>query len=99
SLNIYYDMFGYDKNVEPKVDQLDTTGFTPEYVYRETKRSKASVAGKSKIYPGIGFDVPWGSTHVPAYPEKVYQCVIRAFDAGADGIVVSREYEEMRVPN
>jgi hypothetical protein len=25
--------------------------------------------------------------------------VLRAFDAGASGIVVSREYEEMRLPN
>jgi hypothetical protein len=29
----------------------------------------------------------------------IYQCVRKAFEAGADGIVVSREYEEMRVPN
>jgi hypothetical protein len=99
SLSVYYGLFGYDKKAEPGVDQLDNTGFSPEYVYRETKRSVASADGKAKIYPGIGFDVPWGSNHVPADPEKVYQCVVRAFDAGADGIVVSREYEEMRVPN
>jgi hypothetical protein len=99
SLSVYYDMFGYDKKAEPAVDQLDTTGFSPEYVSRETRRSVASAAGKSKIYSGIGFDVPWGSTHVPADPEMVYQCVLKAFEAGADGIVVSREYEEMRLPN
>jgi hypothetical protein len=29
----------------------------------------------------------------------VYQAVVKAFDAGASGIVVSREYEEMRVSN
>jgi hypothetical protein len=29
----------------------------------------------------------------------VYESVVKAFEAGADGIVVSREYEEMRVPN
>lgn len=99
SLNLYYTLFGYDRASEPKVDQLDRTGFSPEYVYRETRRSVASAAGKTKIYPGVGFDVPWGSNHIPADPEKVYQCVIKAFEAGADGIVVSREYEEMRVPN
>ena len=85
--------------MEPKLDQLDKAGFSPDYVYRETKRSVASAAGKTKIYPGIGFDVPWGSNTVPADPEKVYQPVIKAFEAGANGIVVSREYEEMRVPN
>ncbi len=30
---------------------------------------------------------------------EVYQCVLRAFDAGANGIVVSRDYEEMRINN
>jgi hypothetical protein len=96
SLDLYYELFGYDKNAEPKLEELTRKGFSPDYVYRETKRSVASAAGKTKIYPGIGFDVP-GSP--PADPEKIYEATIKAFDAGASGIVVSREYEEMRVPN
>jgi hypothetical protein len=96
SLNLYYDLFGYDKNVEPKVSELARKGFSSDYVYRETKRSVASANGKTKIYTGIGFDVP-GSP--PDDPEKVYEATLKAFDAGANGIVVSREYEEMRVPN
>jgi hypothetical protein len=99
SLNLYYSLFGYDGKSEPTVEELEKTGFSPDYVYRETKRSVASAAGKTKIYTGIGFDVPWGATHVPADPAKVYESVMKAFDAGASGIVVSREYEEMRVPN
>ena len=99
SLSLYYDLFGYDKNVEPQLDRLDKAGFSPDYVYRETKRSVASAAGKTRIYTGIGFDVPWGSETFAGDPERVYQAVLKAFDAGADGIVVSREYEEMRVPN
>ncbi len=99
SLDLYYDIFGYDKTKEPGVDELATTGFSPDYVFRETKRSVASAEGKTKIYPGIGFDVPWGSGPMPADPEKVYECVKRAFEGGGAGIVVSREYEEMRVPN
>ena len=99
SLDLYYDLFGYDKKVEPKVDDLEKAGFSPDYVYRETRRSVASAEGKTKIYPGIGFDVPWGSNHIPADPDKVYECVINAFKGGGNGIVVSREYEEMRVPN
>lgn len=59
----------------------------------------ASAAGKTKIYTGIGFDVPWGSNTFAGEPENVYRAVLRAFDAGASGIVVSREYEEMRLPN
>ena len=96
SLSLYYDLFGYDKEAEPNVNELARKGFSPEYVYRETKRSIASANGKTRIYPGIGFDVP-GSA--PDDPETVYQAVVKAFEAGAKGIVVSREYEEMRVAN
>ena len=99
SLDLYYDLFGFDKQKEPKLDQLEKTGFSPEYVYRETKRSVASAEGKTKIYTGIGFDVPWGDTPVPADPEKIYEAVVKSFEAGATGIVVSRDYAEMRVPN
>jgi hypothetical protein len=96
SLDIYYALFGYDKKVEPKVDELGRKGFSPDYVYRETKRSVASAHNKTKIFSGIGFDVP-GSP--PEDPEKIYQATLKAVEAGAGGIVVSREYEEMRIPN
>jgi hypothetical protein len=94
SLEIYYDLFGYDKRVEPSLSELGRHGFTPDYVLRETKRSVASANGKTKIYTGIGFDVP-GSP--PDDPEDIYRATLNAFAAGAHGIVVSREYEEMKV--
>ena len=31
--------------------------------------------------------------------ETIYHCVLTGCDGGADGIVVSREYEEMTVPS
>ena len=96
SLDLYYAMFGYDRNTEPKLAELGRRGFSPEYVFRETKHSVASANGKTRIYTGIGFDVP-GSP--PDDPETIYRATLRAFDAGADGIVVSREYEEMKVPH
>lgn len=96
SLNLYYDVFGYDKNEEPKLGELMQKGFSPDYVFRETKHSVASADGKTKIYTGIGFDVPGSPLDDP---ETVYQATRRAFEAGASGIVVSREYEEMRAAN
>ena len=96
SLNLYYAMFGYDRAAEPGLAELGRRGFSPEYVFRETKHSVASAAGKTRIYTGIGFDVP-GSP--PDDPETVYRATLCAFEAGADGIVVSREYEEMKVPH
>jgi hypothetical protein len=73
---------------------LGKRGFSADYVFRETKRSVASANGKTKIYAGIGFDVP-GSPRDD--PETIYQATLKAFEAGAHGIVVSREYEEMKV--
>lgn len=96
SLDLYYALFGYDRNLEPKLSELGQRGFSPDYVFRETKHSIASANGKTKIYTGIGFDVP-GSP--PDEPETIYLATQKAFAAGANGIVVSREYEEMRVAN
>jgi hypothetical protein len=94
SLELYYELFGYDRRVEPSLAELGRRGFTPDYVYRETKRSVASANGKAKIYTGIGFDVPGAP---PDDPETVYQATLKAFAGGAHGIVISREYEEMKV--
>jgi hypothetical protein len=94
SLGLYYDLFGYDRRAEPSLAELGRRGFTADYVYRETKRSVASANGKTKIYTGVGFDVP-GSP--PDDPEEIYRATLNAFAAGAHGIVVSREYEEMKV--
>jgi hypothetical protein len=95
ALDLHYDLFGYDKTVEPRADET-TRGGSADYVYRETKRSVASAEGKTKIYPGIGFNVPSAASDDP---ETVYQAVANAYKAGAAGIVASREYEEMTVPN
>ena len=96
SLDLYYDLFGYDKKTEPTLDELAKKGFSPDYVYREVKRSVASANGKTKIYAGVGFDVP-GSPRDE--PERVYEATKKALEAGAAGVVASREYEEMRVDN
>ena len=96
SLELYYDLFGYDKTVEPSLADLSKKGFSPDYVFREVKRSVASANGKTKIYAGVGFDVP-GSPRDE--PEAVYQATRKAFEAGASGVVASREYEEMKVEN
>ena len=98
SLDLYYDLFGYDKKVEPKLNELATKGFSPDYVFRETKRSVASAEGKTKIYTGIGFDVPWGNRLLDADPEVVYQCVMKAFEAGANGLWSPGNTKRCRFP-
>jgi len=96
SLNLYYAVFSYDKTIEPKLNELAEKGFSSDYVFRETRHSVTSANGRTRIYTGIGFDVP-GSP--PDDPETIYQATRKAFEAGASGIVVSREYEEMHVAN
>ena len=54
-------LFGYDKNVEPEPagPRIAAKGVFAEITcFSETKRSVASAAGKTRIYTGIGFDVP-----------------------------------------
>ncbi|CAN5754394.1 hypothetical protein BH18ACI5_BH18ACI5_04100 [soil metagenome] len=63
-------------------------------MFRETQRSIASAEDKTKIYTGVGFDVP-GSP--PDNPDAIHEPVVKSFEAGAHGIVVSREYEEMKL--
>jgi hypothetical protein len=95
ALNLHYELFGYDPALMPKANEPTPAGAWPDYVYRETRRSVASAAGKTMIFPGIGFNVPGASDDA----DTVYQVVRKAYDAGAQGVVASREYEEMTMPN
>lgn len=103
SLQLFYGVFGHDASKQPSLDELDKAGLGPEYVYREIRRCKTSVGKSAKVYAGIGIDVPWyvpnGMEPRPSDREKLIAAVHRAFDAGADGVLASREYDEMRIPS
>ena len=55
-LQLHYDMLGYKG--EANLENLPTTGFSPDYVARETRRAIAGVEGAIPIYPGIDIDIP-----------------------------------------
>jgi hypothetical protein len=100
SLDLFYAWMGFGKEAQVALNELEPKGMGPEYVYNETRRCVASVDGKSKVIAGIGIDVPW---HAPeglvAYPsdaKRLQESVFRAMDAGADGLLASREYDEIR---
>lgn len=100
-LELYYKIMNYQ---EAPYDKLGATGLSPDYVARETQRAKAGVAGDVKIYPGIDIDVPTLSrdpkvTDKRTKPEDVSSALRAAFGAGADGVVLSREYVEMWLAN
>jgi len=100
-LALYYKMMNY---AEAPYDQLASAGLSPDYVAKETRRALAAVGGEVKIYPRIDIDVPTLSenpkpTDKRTKPEDVSRALRAAFGAGADGVVLSREYVEMWLAN
>jgi hypothetical protein len=89
----------------PTVAELYRSSLSPDYAYRETKRTVEDVAGThTQIWPGIDVDIPSGSLtpaeHVmKCTPEGTKACTLAAFRAGAHGIVISRKYSEMTLAN
>ena len=92
-------MLGYGAGSEPQWENLDRQGFSPEYVYSETRRCVEGIPGTCKVYAGVGIDVPWNGRTFPSNPDTAAQAARRALEAGASGILISREYDEMRVPS
>lgn len=72
-------------------------GFDTTYVYQETKRCVDELAGRALTLAGPGFDI--GGPKETDTPEFVYETIAACFQAGADGLIVSREYDEMQRPN
>ena len=100
-LALYYKIMNYN---EAPFDQLASRGLSPDYIVKETKRALLGVAGQTKIYPGIDIDVPVlgaGPKHgdKKTNPDDVKHALEAAFTAGADGVVLSREYVEMYLAN
>ncbi len=79
--------------------KLPKGGMPADYVARETKRARADVDGHCAIYPGIDIDIPTGEGEKKTTADDVYQSVTAALGAGADGLVLSRKYSEMRLAN
>ncbi len=95
-LPFYYKIMNYQ---EGPYEQLHTSGLSADYVARETKRAIAGTGGQVKIYPGIDIDVPTRRTDKRTTPDDVRKSVRAALGAGADGVVLSREYVEMWLAN
>lgn len=99
SLALYYAVFGLDPGEQPTLEDLAEEGLSADYVRRETRRCVEGVEGRARVHSGIGIDIPrgggWGLRPWPSDGEEVARTVRAALDAGANGIVISREYEEM----
>ena len=97
ALEVLYRQLNYN---ETSFDKLAATGFSADYVERETRRAAESVAGHPvQIWPGIDIDVPVSGNESHCTPGSVAQAVRAAFKGGAQGIILSRNYTEMKPEN
>jgi hypothetical protein len=95
-LQFHNHLLGYE---EKPLAELPQAGMSADYVARETKRALADVEGKCKIYPGIDIDIPTKQDQKKTSPEDVYAATAAALKAGAEGVIFSRKYSEMRLDN
>ena len=96
SLRLIYKILGIE---EAPLDKLSIAGFSAEYIRRETERAVKGVNGRCSIWPGIDIDIPTGENEKKTSPEDVKTAIKAAFAGGADGIILSRKYSEMRLTN
>ncbi len=95
---------------EAPYPQVSEAGLSADYVYREVKRAlDGRGADGAKILAGIDVDIPLsdldiveGATEEAAAKttrQRVFEATKEALRAGADGIVISRKYSEMKLEN
>src|SRR5215469_723562 len=97
-LRFDYDVLGYKD--EGSLEQIAKNGFSSDYVLRETQRAHAGLAGaKTLLWPGIDIDIPTGAANSKCTPAGTRDAVLAAFHGGADGVILSRKYSEMKLAN
>ena len=96
-LDFHYRVLDYK---EKSLGEIPHTGFSADYVYRETKRAREGLAGtKTLLWPGIDVDIPTAADNSKCTPEGTKDAVMAAFRGGADGVLISRKYSEMKLAN
>jgi hypothetical protein len=98
ALDVLYRELGYPN--EASYDKLAETGFSADYVEREVRRAVECVSGHPvQVWPGVDIDVPVSANESHCTPESVGLAVKAAFKGGAQGIILSRNYTEMKPEN
>lgn len=99
TLGLTYNIQNYQGEAAT-LDQLSRKGLSADYVERETRRALAGVSGTPiKILPGIDIDIPTSANEKKTEPQDVHDAVQATLRAGAEGVVLSRKYSEMRLAN
>lgn len=96
-LDFHYRVLDYR---EGTLDRIPFTGFSQDYVFREAQRAREGLKGAStQLWPGIDIDIPTAAGHSKCTPEGTRNAVMAAMHGGADGVLLSRKYSEMRLAN
>ena len=96
-LDFHYRVMDFE---ERSLAEIPFTGFSADYVHRETKRAREGLKGtKTQLWPGIDVDIPTAENHSKCIPSGTQEAVQAAFRAGADGVLISRKYSEMKLAN
>jgi hypothetical protein len=97
-LDFHYRVLDYAQ--EKELAELPQSGFSADYVYREAQRAKAALEGtKTQLWPGIDIDIPTAATSSKSTPNGTRDAVLAAFRGGADGVILSRKWSEMKSGN
>jgi hypothetical protein len=107
-LDLMYSFLGVK---EGSLSDIPKKGWSTEYVSSETKRALDAVentGNKTHILTGIDVDIPLADEAKQfagregikqTEPLDVYESVTAALKAGAQGVVLSRKYSEMKLAN
>jgi hypothetical protein len=96
ALDLTYKLQNYQ---EAALRDLPRRGLSADYVARETRRALAGAGDQVNIWPGIDIDIPTSAGEKKTTPDDVRAAVRAALDAGAQGVILSRKYSEMRLAN
>jgi hypothetical protein len=86
---------------EAPADQVISAGMDPDtYVFGQCADAVRGVAGKAKVYMGIGVDAPRvRADQAQCTPDIVHRSVHATFRAGGEGVVYSPNYAGMNLTN
>jgi hypothetical protein len=97
-LDFHYRVLDYQH--EKGLAELPKAGLSADYVYQEAKRAREALNGaKTQLWPGIDIDIPTAQTSARSTPDGTKEAVLAAFRGGADGVLLSRKYSEMKLGN
>jgi hypothetical protein len=94
----FYDLMGYDKMREPGLEEMDTRGFSEDYVYRLTRRIVDGVGGQVPV-TRYRFGRPYATTISEAIRKPFYGPVNPRIRSRCVRDHVVREIRGMRVAN